>query len=56
MKIAEGDRFKHIITAHLYKVKIIEDGKFVLECEDIPNRWWIGDGDLSLFFKKLEKK
>jgi len=56
MTIVEGDRFKHTITGQLYKVKVIKNGTLILECEDTPSRWWIGDGDLDLFFEKIGKR
>jgi hypothetical protein len=56
MTIVEGDRFKHIITGQLFKVKIIKNGTIILECEDTPSRWWIGNGDVDLFFETTEKR
>jgi hypothetical protein len=55
MAFVEGDRFKHKIDGQFYKVKIIKNGTFVLESEDTPNRTWIGDGDLDLFFEIVEE-
>jgi hypothetical protein len=56
MGFVEGDRFKHKIDGQFYKVKIIKNGTFILEAEDKPNRMWIGDGDLDLFFETAEKR
>jgi hypothetical protein len=56
MVCVEGERFKHKIDGKFYKVKIIKNGTVILECEDTPARWWIGDGDLDLFFEKTEKR
>jgi hypothetical protein len=56
MGCVEGDRFKHKIDGKFYKVKIIKNGTVILECEGAPERWWIGDGDVDLFFEETEKR
>jgi hypothetical protein len=56
MAIMKGDRFKDKLTGKLYEVKVIKNGTLVLEGGDTPNRIWIGDGDVNLFFEMLEKR
>ncbi len=56
MRIVEGDRFKDKSTGHLYEVKRINDGTVVLEAEDPPNRVWLREGSVKLFFEMVEKK
>jgi len=56
MAIVKGDRLKDKLTGKLYEVNVIKNGTLVLESEDTPNRIWIGDGDVNLFFETLEKR
>jgi len=55
MAIMEGDILKHKFTEQLYTVRIIKNGTFILESKDSPYRVWIGDGNVDLFFKIVEK-
>ncbi len=56
MMIGEGDKLKYKFSEQLYRVKIVKHGTFVLESEDPPDKTWIGDGDLDLFFEIVEKR
>ncbi len=55
MKIGEGDRLKYKFADQFYRVKILKNATFVLECEDATDMVWIGDGDLDLFFETAEE-
>ena len=56
MMIEEGDKLKYRFSEQLYRVKIFKHGTFVLQSEDPPDRTWIGDGDLDLFFEIVENR
>jgi hypothetical protein len=56
MRIAEGERLKHKLTGHLYELKTIREGTFVLESKETPYRMWFGERDLELFFEKPGKR
>ena len=54
MATVEGDRFKDKSTGQVYKVRKIKNGTIILEAEDTPNKFWIGDGFLELFFEQVK--
>jgi len=56
MRIVEGERLKHKLTGHLYELKTIREGTFVLESKETPYRMWFGERDLELFFEKPGKR
>jgi hypothetical protein len=56
MRIVEGERLKHKLTGHLYELKTIKEGPFVLESKETPYRMWFGERDLELFFEKAGKR
>jgi len=56
MAIVEGDRFKDRSTGQIYKVKRIKGGTVILEAEDNPNKFWMGDGILDLLFESVKSQ
>jgi hypothetical protein len=56
MAIVEGDRFKDRSTGQVYKVRRIKGGTVILEAEDNPNKFWMGDGILDLFFESVKSQ
>jgi hypothetical protein len=54
MAIIEGDRFTDRSTGQVYRVRRTEHGTVILEAEDTPNRVWMGDEILELFFEKVK--
>jgi len=56
MAIVEGDRFKDRSTGQVYKVRRIKGGTVILEAEDTPNKFWIGDEMMDLFFERTKSQ
>jgi hypothetical protein len=54
MKVVEGDRFMEQLSGQLFRVRRIEADTVILEGEDRPNKFLIGDGVLDLLFDKVE--
>jgi hypothetical protein len=56
MKIVEGDRFREKSSGQVFSVRRIEDNAVIMEAEDRPNRFLIGDGILDLLFDRVESQ
>jgi hypothetical protein len=54
MTITEGDGYREKSTGQPYRVKKIKDGTIILEAEGKPDKFWVGDGYLQLFFETME--
>jgi hypothetical protein len=52
----KGDRFKHKIDGKFCKVKTIKNETVILEWEDTPARWWVGDGNGLTFGEDRKEK
>jgi hypothetical protein len=56
MATVEGDRFKDKSTGQIYKVRKIKNRTVILEAEDTPNKFWIGDEMMDLFFERAKSQ
>ena len=56
MATVEGDRFKDKSTGQIYKVRKIKNRIVILEAEDTPNKFWIGDEMMDLFFERAKSQ
>jgi len=54
MAIMEGDRFKDKLTEQSFIAKKILDGAIILEAEDTPNRFCLGNAIVKLLFEREE--
>lgn len=51
-----GDKYKNILTGDVYKVKKLKGMFVVLESEDGKTQILTEQGNLNLFYEKIEKK
>jgi hypothetical protein len=56
VRVIEGDRVKSRLTGTVYEVKRLRDISVILESEDGSNQEWTDNGNLKLFFEKLENR
>ena len=54
MVVAEGDKFKSLLTEKNYLVKLASDYSVVLESEDGLSQILTYEGNLHLFYEKIE--
>jgi hypothetical protein len=56
MIIKRGDTFRHRLTGHLYRVKMVKGGAVILQSEGSPNRLWFGTEGVKLFFEAMQRR
>jgi hypothetical protein len=56
MAIVEGDRLRDRLTGQSFIVKKIVDKTIILEAEDTPNRFYLGDAIVELLFERAENR
>jgi hypothetical protein len=56
MTILEGDRLRDRFTGQLFIVKKVVDRTIILEAEDTPNRFYLGDAVVELLFERTENR
>jgi len=54
VKVVEGDRFREKSSGQLFRVRRIEDHTVILEAEDNPNKFLMGNGILDFLFDRIE--
>ena len=54
MTILEGDRLRDRLTGQSFIVKKIMGRTVILEAEDTPNRFYLGDAIVELLFERAE--
>ena len=56
MIILEGDRLRDRLTGLSFIVKKIVDRTIILEAENTPNRFYLGDALVELLFERAENR
>ena len=56
MTILEGDRLRDRLTGQSFVVKKIVDRTIILEAEDTPDRFYLGDAVVELLFERTENR
>jgi hypothetical protein len=56
MTILEGDRLRDRLTGQSFVVKKIIDRTIILEAEDTPDRFYLGDAVVELLFETTENR
>jgi hypothetical protein len=56
MTILEGDRLRDRLTGQLFIVKKVVDRTIILEAEDRPDRFYLGDAVVELLFERTENR
>ena len=56
MTILEGDRLRDRLTGQSFIVKKIIDRTFILEAENTPERFYLGDAIVELLFERTENR
>ena len=54
--IAEGEKFRSILTGKAYQVRRVEGEMVILETENGASQVMTDQGNLKLFYKKEEEK
>jgi len=56
MTILEGDRLRDRLTGQSFIVKKIIDRTIILEAENTPDRFYLGDAVVELLFERTENR
>jgi len=56
MAVLEGDRLRDRFTGQSFIVKKIMDRTVLLEAEDTPDRFYLGDALVELLFERAENR
>jgi len=56
MTILEGDRLRDRLTGQSFVVKKIVDRTIILEAENTPDRFYLGDAVVELLFERTENR
>ena len=56
MTILEGDKLRDRLTGQSFIVKKIVDRTIILEAEDTPDRFYLGDAVVELLFERTENR
>ena len=56
MAILEGDRLRDRLTGQSFVVKKIVNRTIILEAEDTPDRFYLGDAVVELLFERTENR
>lgn len=56
MTILEGDRLRDRLTGQSFVVKKIIDRTIILEAEDTPDSFYLGDAVVELLFERTENR
>ena len=56
MTLLEGDRLRDRLTGQSFIVKKITDGAIILEAEDTPDRFYLGDAIVELLFERTQNR
>jgi hypothetical protein len=56
MTILEGDRLRDRLTGQSFIVKKIIDRTIILEAENTPDRFYLGDAIVELLFERTENR
>jgi hypothetical protein len=56
MTILEGDRLRDRLTGQSFLVKKIIDRTIILEAENTPDRFYLGDAIVELLFERTENR
>ncbi len=56
MAILEGDKLRDKLTGQSFIVKKIVDRTIILEAEDTPDRFYLGDAVVELLFESTENR
>jgi hypothetical protein len=56
MTILEGDRLRDRLTGQSFIVKKIIDRTIILEAENTPDRFYLGDAVVELLFERAENR
>jgi hypothetical protein len=56
MAILEGDRLRDRLTGQSFVVKKIVDRTVILQAEDTPDRFFLGDAVVELLFERTEDR
>jgi hypothetical protein len=54
--ILEGDRLRDRLTGQSFIVKKIIDRTIILEAENTPDRFYLGDAIVELLFERTENR
>jgi hypothetical protein len=54
MAILEGDRLRDRLTGQSFIVKKIMDRTIILEAENTPDMFYLGDAIVELLFERIE--
>jgi len=56
MAFLEGDRLRDRLTGQSFIVKKITDRTIILEAEDTPDRFYLGDAVVELLFERTQNR
>jgi hypothetical protein len=56
MAILEGDRLRDRLTGKAFIVKKIVDRTIILEAQDTPDRFYLGDAVVELLFERAQDR
>ena len=56
MIVTERDRFKSLLTAKNYNVKLVKDYSVILESEDGSSQVLTNEENLQLFYQKISDR
>ena len=57
MEIAIGNILKNKVTGELFRVKNIKMSNILLVAKNLPNKIWLGDGEiLEVFYEKIDNQ
>ena len=56
MAILEGDRLRDRLTGQAFIVKKIVDRTIILEAQDTPDRFYLGDEVVELLFERAQDR
>jgi hypothetical protein len=56
MTILEGDRLRDRLTGQSFLVKKIIDRTIILEAENMPDRFYLGDAIVELLFERTKNR
>lgn len=56
MTVLQGDRLRDRLTGQFFIVKKIVGRTIILEAEDTPDRFYLGDAVVELLFEREQEK